>query len=869
MTTLILTHENADFDAVASQLAAYKLNPKGIPLLSQRLNRNVQNFLTLYWDGLPFHRREDWRKKRVENVIIVDTQVFNRVKGIVQTPAVHVIDHHTPRPQQTGWTYQLEQTGANVTLLIEKLAQEGISITKLEATLLMLGIYADTGSLLYDMTTPRDIEAAAWLLKRGAQLDAVRRFLEVPMSNKQRQLYESLLDHIDWHEAEGQLIAISHAQAPEGLTDEISIVAHRLRESLTPDALIVLVKLHDDVQIVMRSTTDLVDVSIIAKALGGGGHTRAAAALIQNTTLDAGKTRLIHLLEKAVKPQTTVAQMMSHGVRTIPATQSVREALITMQQFGHEGYPVVDDNGRLVGLLTRRQVDRTVGHAMTDLPVKRIMRAGNVVVRPSDSLQQVKQVMLSEKWGQLPVVADDAPDNAPPIGIVTRTDLLNILTTQGKQNEHTLTSLRHQMESTFSDPLWSITLAVSQQADQLDMPLYFVGGLVRDLLLGKAPTDLDMVVEGDAIQLAEQLTAQYGGELTTHGRFGTAKWKLDEGVWQAMKATNYPLDSIDFVTARTEFYTQPSVLPSVESSSIKLDLHRRDFTINTLALRLDGAHLGKLLDFYNGQRDLARRLVRVLHSVSFVDDPTRILRAVRFEQRLGFEIEPRTEELLRDSLSFLERVTGDRVRHEFELAFTESDPALMMGRLADLGILTMLLDGVRWTTQTAVAFRTLPHIEKWDDDHIFAYFALWLLGQTDDIANQLMQRLKVRKQTQHDVVAIRQAWASLHQLPTTAKPSAVSVILDPLNARGLMVLQAMARSLDRSIWVGWLNHYWHEWRMVQTAVTGHHLRTLNVPSGRQYSQILAQILAEKRDGLIQTEAQEHTRLQQLAQPYLR
>ena len=184
--------------------------------------------------------------------------------------------------------------------------------------------------------------------------------------------------------------------------------------------------------------------------------------------------------------------------------------------------------------------------------------------------------------------------------------------------------------------------AISRAADALNNPIYFVGGLVRDLLLGRDSADIDIVAEGDAIALVRALVDQFGGDLRTHKRFGTAKWLLSAEVWQqvldgtdvAELSPQTELPSIDFVTARTEFYAEPTVLPTVQQGSIKLDLHRRDFSINTLAIRLDGAHLGELLDFYGGRRDLDNGIIRVLHSLSFIDDPTRILRAVRFEQRL-------------------------------------------------------------------------------------------------------------------------------------------------------------------------------------------------------------------------------------------
>ena len=225
---------------------------------------------------------------------------------------------------------------------------------------------------------------------------------------------------------------------------------------------------------------------------------------------------------------------------------------------------------------------------------------------------------------------------------------------------------------------------MSQVAYSQRLPVYLVGGFVRDLLLDHPSQDFDLVVEGDAIALAKALAHQYGGRVTSHSRFGTAKWHIDKQEMDKLHTgkasaevrsdrflpSDLP-DSLDFVSARTEFYTYPTALPTVERGSIKLDLHRRDFTINTLALRLDGHHYGELHDYWGGLSDIRHGMVRVLHSLSFIDDPTRILRAVRFEQRFAFEIERRTRDLLMEGRSLINKVSGDRLRHELDHILSE------------------------------------------------------------------------------------------------------------------------------------------------------------------------------------------------------
>lgn len=872
---LILTHENADFDAIASLLGAYKLNPEGMPLLPRRVNRNVMQFLTLYWDVLPFIRPEDWKKKRIDEVLLVDTHSLSSVRGVVKQPDVRVIDHHMGHKQVEDWTYHVEAVGATATLLVEQLRRRGLSLSSEEATLLMLGIYEDTGSLTYDTTTPRDINAASWLREQGAQLTVLRRFLNIPLNPTQRDLYDALQANACWEKINGQTIVIAAAEAPPHFDDEISSVVHRLRDALGPAGLFVLVQIGRDVQLVARSNRDAVDVALVAKALGGGGHSRAAAAMVVGTPLAEVMTQLEAVLPQAVEPMARVVQIMSYGVQTLEPTTAVHEAAIVMKRFGHEGYPVVDPQKQeLVGLLTRNAVDRAVSHDLGRLPVSRIMKTGTITVRPSDSVERVQQLMLQSGWGQIPVVADSEHVPSHPIGIVTRTDLLNFLF-QPPQDTNEL-DMRQLLHDSLSSSLWAMVLAVSQEASELNMPLYFVGGLVRDLLLGHSPTDLDMIVEGDAIALAQALQAGFGGLVHTHRRFGTAKWFVSPEIWQQVGTqfidaaqlddlTGLEPASIDFVTARTEFYREPSALPEIERGSIKLDLHRRDFTINTLAVRLDGAHLGELLDFYNGRLDLQRGLIRVLHSLSFIDDPTRILRAVRYEQRLEFSIEPRTAELIGDALPMMDRVTGDRIRHELERALKEAEPVRVMERLHDLGVMTQIHPALGWSQEMAASYQRVPELLQnpaWlaasgTESPLFLYFALWLLPLTVGEKESAMARLKVRKMTRDDVISAVEIQETLAELPSEPKRSEVVFALRFYLPRSLLVVRAASED-ERTTEL--LDKYVQEWMDVKTAVTGDTLREMGLKPGPEFAIILDRLLAARLDEEVVDEAGEQALL---------
>ena len=625
---IILTHENTDFDAIAAMLGAWKLNPDASPVVPRRPNRNVRDFLTIYWEELPYVRLEDLPRRAVERAIIVDTQTYSPVKGMNNRTEIQIIDHHPPEidPAPEVQLY-LDEVGATVTILVEQISAGSVSLSPVEATLLLLGIYEDTGKLSFGTTTPRDLRAAAWLLDQGANLSVVNDFLQYPLSDDQRSLYHQLVQSAEPYQFAGHSVIVAAVDAGE-LVEEISTLAHKLRDLFDPDALFLLVQMNDHTQLVARSSTDAIDVSAIAQAFEGGGHGRAAAAMIRGMPLARVRERVLDLLEEYVKPMTTVAQIMSMGVHTLDSTATVAEAASMMSRLGHEGFPVVEE-GLVVGIVTRRECDRAMQLKLGDAPVSLYMKPGQIQVQPSDSVEYLQSVMLEHGVGQVPVV-----DNGQPIGIVTRTDLIKLWSMPERRPKQAI-DLADQLARAVPPRAGEILRLAGRLADEMGFSIYIVGGFVRDLLLGMPNLDLDLVVEGNAIKLARRLAREVGGRVRSHSRFGTAKWLPDEEDVLA------EIGTLDFATARTEFYERPTALPQVERSSIRQDLHRRDFTINTLALCLNGDRYGELFDFYGGEADLQRGLIRVLHSLSFVEDPTRMLRAVRLEQRLGFDIEPR------------------------------------------------------------------------------------------------------------------------------------------------------------------------------------------------------------------------------------
>ncbi len=880
---IALTHEQADFDALGALLAAHLMDESLLPVLPRRINRNGRAFLTLYGAELPFVDPQDLPSEPIESILLVDTQSIVTLKGLTTRTQVRVIDHHAIRSDlPPEWSLVLDRTGACTTLLVESLQeQNGILLSIPQATLLLLGIYEDTGSLTFASTTARDARAAAYLMEQGANLDILGNYLNSPLSAQQLVLYETLLKSAQPVSVHGQSIVVACAEAPE-MTDEISSVAHKLRDMLDPDGLFLLVSTGEGIRLIARSTTDQINVAAIAAEFGGGGHERAAAALIHPDypdPLESARKKLVDLLPRYVIPAVTIGQIMSRRPRLLTPQTSVQEAAQLMTRFGYEGYPVVKD-GEVIGLLTRRAVDRAISHKL-NANATSLMEAGKITVQPDQSLEHLQRVMAESSWGQIPVVD---PTTNEIIGIVTRTDLLKTMAL--KTGRQTPQNLANRLEKILPPARLALLKAVAAEAHNHHYAIYIVGGFVRDLLLNHPGLDFDVVVEGDAIALAHALAESLGGRMVSHGRFGTAKWHIADqretvasrlsdllpprhAHTRAILPTDLP-DSLDIISARTEYYEHPTALPTVERGGIKLDLHRRDFTMNTMALRLDGRHYGELHDYWGGLADLERGLVRVLHSLSFIDDPTRLLRAVRFEQRFGFTIEPRTLELMHDARPMLKQVSGERLHHELDLILAEERAASMLARLDALEILSAIHPDLAWEPELSAPLPTSADLQAasdWDLPEELAglsrlqclRYLVWLGPAPADRLPAIYQRLKLHGGLVKVLAEVNHLLHDLRGLPGTLGMLKSQVVrrLDKISLLAVFAVYWIAPLPEvRQT----LRLYATTWRKISPTLDGHSLEERGLPPSPAYRLILDALRDAWLDGSVTSVEQEQNYL---------
>jgi tRNA nucleotidyltransferase (CCA-adding enzyme) len=420
---VISTHINADFDAIASMVAASKLYPKARLLFPGSQERNVRDFLRETRFPLHAERLKGFPLEQVTRLILVDVKRTVRIgpiKDVVGRPGteVHVYDHHPAHPQDiTGSLAVLRDVGATTTILVDLLREQETVITPQEATLFALGIYEETGFLTFTSTTEADLQAVAYCLSRGANLGMVAEFIRRELTAEQVGLLNDLIRSAETYTVNGVRVVIGTASLDRYVGD-LAMLTHKLRDMENINVLFTLVRMDNRVHIVARSRLEAVDVGQIADAFGGGGHVTAASATVKDLTLIQVKERLLKLLKERIRPLKQARDIMTSPVKAIPERFTLRGAAEIMNRFNLTTLPVMR-RGEMIGLITREVVDKGIFHGLGDAPVREYMSAELPRVGPDTPLSQVQRVMVERNLGFLPVVEGERLR-----GAVTRADLL-------------------------------------------------------------------------------------------------------------------------------------------------------------------------------------------------------------------------------------------------------------------------------------------------------------------------------------------------------------------------------------------------------------------------------------------------------------
>lgn len=860
---VITTHVNTDFDALGAMLAAAKLYPGAALYFPGHLSRPVREFYSLYKDALPIKAPEMLNLGTVREVIIVDTQQANRIgrfKALLERPdvLVTIYDHHPLASEPiAGATMQHADVGAVTSYLVNMLAARDIQLSQLEATVMALGIYADTASLTSPATTLQDIDATRFLLAAGASLEIIHRYMNSPLNHDQRLLLEEMLANSErqYHHGVSALITVCSI---DHYIDGLGLLAERLAAIEDVDLIFCLVEMDGRVHLAGRSRLNHLPVDEIIAYFGGSGHPQAAAATIKGRSLLELKQQLVAYLSEELTPPFTAKDIMSCPVDSIEPDVAMGEVGQAILRYGHSGLPVILE-GRLVGIISRRDVDKSIHHGLEHAPVKGFMSTQVVTVPPTASLDEIQRLLIGKDIGRLPVVDADGQ----VLGIVTRTDVLKSL--HGRSYPHWyqttarpsvdlqpgVTLLADLMTERLPRRLQGLLLLLGQEAARHQVSAYLVGGIVRDLLLHVPNHDIDVVIEPSALEFAEQLSRVFGGSVQTYPQFGTATITRPDDF------------TIDLVTARSEFYVSPAALPDVEPSNLKQDLYRRDFTINTMAIALHGARYGQFYDYFGGRADLEAGIVRVLFNLSFVEDPTRILRAIRFEQRYGFQIEPETMRFLRNALEhdLLQKVAAERIRAELAQMLAEPNAPHIILRMHELCVWQAILPGLALTDELIRYLHDAKDHIQWFEklqtegklDHWLVYLLLLSTGVDVESIERWPTRLALTKRERemlHSFAACRNNLISgLSEATDNQHVFELLAGQPPECQVAVAVLQGEAVRQQ-------LADYWQRLVSIQVEVDGHDLLGIGLKPGPLVGEILRRLHMARLNGQVANKEQE-------------
>lgn len=875
---LITTHLNSDFDGLASMVAARKLYPGATLALPGGAQETVRSFLAVHDLGLV--KLKDLDLDKVTRLVLVDTQDPERIgpfKVLYGKAGVslHIFDHHPDSDAKGGAgrstreeQRMVETVGATVTILAERLRDRGIALTPFEATVLAIGLYEETGFLSYTSTTPRDLEAAAFLLRAGADLNMVSDALRRHLDPEQVTLLNDLLQAGETYYLDGHKVLFA-ASAYDRYRGDFSELVQKLVEMEGVDAVVVAVAMEGKVEVIGRSRTADINVGRIAEDFGGGGHPEAAAASVKGRTLVDVAERIRHLLTEEHRPTLLARDVMTKPVKAIGQEATIIETERAMTTYGVNVLPVLDGRDRYKGLLTREVVQKALFHKLGESRAGEWLLTDQYQTGPDTPFREIEAHMIERNQRFVPIVS-----GTKVIGVITRTDLLRALhddvlaaaraRVKGAEPQpvHHKRNVRSLMKERLPERAFALLETAGRLADRLDLSAYVVGGIVRDLLLGIGNLDLDLVVEGDGIAFARELAGQVGGRVKVHDRFGTAIVIAPDGI------------KLDVATARTEYYEYPTALPTVEHSSIKKDLYRRDFTINTLAIALNGRRFGQLIDFYGGQRDLKDRAIRVLHSLSFVEDPTRVFRAIRFEQRFGFQLGKETLALINGAvkMDLFHRLSGSRLRNELTLMFSIPEPRRAVARLAKLDLLRFIHPGLKWSARLDGLLKAAEDALRWYRllyldrklDGWLVYVMVLMEVLPPQAMGETIKRLGLSAQDGSRIkaghAAARVVLRRLARRPPP-KPSEVYRLLHGLADETLLLLMARANSdaVKRQV-----SAYFTTYQRTKPLLTGADLKSFGLKPGPQFGKILERLRDARLDGQVESEADERHLLEKLA-----
>ncbi len=857
--TVITTHVNADFDAVASLLAAQKLYPDSVVVFPGSQEQTLRNFFInsmAYLFNMVDMNSIDFSK--IRRLVLVDTRQPGRIGKLASIVdrsdlEIHIYDHHPSMPNDIKGNYELiASTGATVTILTEIIQKRQIEIEPDEATILISGIYEDTGSFTFPSTTAQDFNAAAILLNKGANLNTVSDLISREISPEQVGLLNDMLQGSIHFNIHGIDVVVSTVNTDNYVPD-FAFLVHKMVKMENLNAIFALAQMGNKIYIVARSRVPEVDVGSILKSINGGGHSYAAAGTIRGKTLVQAQHELVDLLYKKIRSRHLAADLMTSPAITATFDINCGTAHDLLTRYNINALVVIRNIGgknRLEGYITRQVIEKALYHKLDHVQITEYMTTDVQYVTPEADILEIQEKIIENKQRVLPVL-----DNGNICGVITRTDLLNHLVRKSQLTAENMPNpikndirartrnVKKFLQERHSPRILNILKGIGETAGEMQVNAYVIGGFVRDLFLYRSNEDIDIVIEGEAIAFARKYAEKVGARVHTYRKFSTAVVIFEDGF------------KVDIAAARMEYYRFPADLPTVEMSSLKLDLFRRDFTINTLAIHLNPENFGTLIDFFIGLKDIKEKTIRVLHNLSFVEDPTRVFRAIRFEQRFDFSIGKLTQGLIKNAvkMEFFKRLSGRRVFNEIRLILEEATPAPAIIRMNDYNLLKVIHPSLVLDKELIELLESAKKVIDWFDllflEESYKRWIVYLLILTrhadTEISEEICKRLELAPRYSKLFCNDRfEADKCIHWLEYNL-PVSNSTLYNRLETfKTELILYMMAASGQERVKKA-ISHFFTKLRYIRTSITGDDLIKMVLEPGPVFRRIFEAVRDSK------------------------
>ncbi|SHN66971.1 CBS domain-containing protein [Desulfovibrio litoralis] len=901
--TIITTHNNADLDAVASMVAASYLYPEAVlinPSIQVRSHSN--EFIKAIPNTFKFVNPKDFDFSKTKNLVVVDTRQRSRllhISPVLQNSdlIIHAYDHHPDAEDDLKVNFSLVKPyGSTVALIIELLKEKKIQLVEPEPTLLALGLYEDTGSFKFNSTTVYDFNAAAWLIEQGIDFNIIQDADSDNLSSIQVNTLNSLLQAAEIHNFKGISVTVSEIVLDSYLV-EFSTLVQKMVEMEKTKVLFAIAQMADKIQLVARSSLKSVNVANICKVFGGGGHSYAASASVSNMTLPELKEKLLSEIFNEVQPQLVVNNFMASPALSLNIKDSISYAENFMGRYGLKAAPVINHEKnplKPIGIIEYHTVVRAKAHLLGSLSISDYINRNILSVSPDDDLDIALNIIINNRQRLIPVIQDEKM-----VGVITRTDIINtfmhnnadysfVLESNADKTKLKIRNVSGILKDKLPKYIFKLLKLAGELGDELGFSVYVVGGFVRDLLMAIPNHDIDLCVEGNGIVFAHALGKRLNASITEHIKFKTAileyTVETDSGEKILMK--------IDIATSRLEYYESPGALPNVEHSSIRLDLYRRDFTINAVALELNQTNFGNILDFYGAQRDIKNKIIQPIHSLSFIEDPTRIIRAILFEVRLNFKLSLQTERLINNAiqLGMIKKISGQRIFHGFQLVCEEENTLACLKRMDEFKVLQEIHPILPLTDAKEELILELEKIsnayemlyQKSKRENWVLYLLALCLGAKYLEVSELLKRLMFSSKATHSFLSMREqcrdmkfkikAWSEMAFSPQNNKDknirykmSMLADILNPLSVNAMIFVIATEKDADiRKA----ILYYITKAREEKLSITGKSLIKMGMSPGVEIKTVLKQVLDAKIDGLIKDKQEELNLAESLVKNFL-